>query len=132
VNYTKEPWVVSYGYADNGAGFVSIVSSSSGESIVGEYGLTEEDARRIVACVNACHGISTESLERFDLEHKPTNGFGLHRESKLEAQRDELLAALKEAEKTLAHCKADIGYRHRQTEAAIMINRVIAKCEAQS
>ena len=59
------------------------------------YGLRHEQARRIVACINACVGFGTESLERYHNERKPENGFGLHRQDKLEAQRDEMLAALK-------------------------------------
>ena len=54
----------------------------------------EEDAERIVACVEACKGIGTESLQRFATEHLPKHGFGVHRESELEAQRDKLLDAL--------------------------------------
>lgn len=34
------------------------------ETDSGYYGPTEADARRIVACVNACAGIPTEALER--------------------------------------------------------------------
>ena len=49
----------------------------------------DEDARRIVACVNACKGIPTELLERF----KTIVG-SMDEVSKIEKQRDELLAVL--------------------------------------
>ena len=44
-------------------------------------------------------------------------------------QRDELLNALVLAEKALAHCKPDIGYSSKHTDASIAINRVIAKAK---
>lgn len=40
-----------------------------------------------------------------------------------------LIAALKDAQNTLAHCKAEIGYKHRQTDTAIKINSAITKAE---
>ena len=54
------------------------------------------NARRIVACVNACAGISTEQLEAGE---QPWQSAARHKELRLaaktaEAQRDELLAAL--------------------------------------
>lgn len=54
------------------------------------------DARRIVACVNACHGIPTDVLE---LGRVSPDAFQMQesRADKAEAQRDELLAALEYA-----------------------------------
>lgn len=58
-----------------------------------EYGDMEANARRIVACVNACSGISTENLE----QNNPI-AEGLRNLNQLlrtaEAQRDALLVAL--------------------------------------
>lgn len=48
---------------------------------------TMEDARRIVACVNACSGIGTEYLERF-------GGTTFNDFKRMKGQRDDLLAAL--------------------------------------
>lgn len=48
-----------------------------------------EDGRRIVACVNACKGIPTESLEGFSVQEMESAAM------KIERHRDELLAALK-------------------------------------
>ena len=58
----------------------------------------DEDARRIVACVNACAGISTEQLDSWLCMSRPIRKS--LEELKAEAdregrQRDELLAALK-------------------------------------
>lgn len=53
----------------------------------------DEDARRIVACVNACEGISTENLE----ENKPIIELARAYNASLR-QRDDLLEALKSIE----------------------------------
>ena len=53
--------------------------------------VNEANARRIVACVNACEGVSTEVLER-----GARHDWGDLMTS-LEKQRDQLLAALEEA-----------------------------------
>ena len=50
-----------------------------------------EKARRIVACVNACEGLSTDELERFGL----ASAFGTEL-LEIEKQRNQLLAALEE------------------------------------
>ncbi|WP_434430301.1 hypothetical protein [Aeromonas veronii] len=60
-----------------------------------EYGATlaatsQQDARRIVACVNACAGVPTEELERHHLAHAGEVRFRIE----MTRQRDELLAAL--------------------------------------
>jgi hypothetical protein len=65
-----------------------------------EYGAvlaatSEKDAKRIVACVNACAGISNEVLEECGKDFLANYTDQLHVE-KLAEQRDELLAALKE------------------------------------
>ncbi len=59
----------------------------------GDFDQETENARRLVACWNACEGISTESLERSDV----LSGMNqlLRR---LETQRDELLSALRHIE----------------------------------
>jgi hypothetical protein len=51
----------------------------------------EQNARRIVVCVNACSGIDTDHLEKHGLP-----GFA-EKLSALVEQRDELLTALKDA-----------------------------------
>lgn len=66
---TSELWSVVPGYYP---GFVEIFGASFKISVVthaADIGLVEsmnriEDARRIVACVNACRGLPTEELEQ--------------------------------------------------------------------
>lgn len=75
---------------------------------------TKENARRIVACVNACAGIPTELVEQGGFAAIPV---ATHREVK--QQRDELLAALKAM---LGNTEADSDEAcaaHRQARAAI-------------
>ncbi|MCK9577093.1 MAG: hypothetical protein M0R51_14410 [Clostridia bacterium] len=75
LQHTKEPWFTAY--RENGAGMCSQdIFDINGETIAEmawfpvkegnkTYTNREENARRIVACVNACKGISTEDLEKF-------------------------------------------------------------------
>lgn len=62
-NHTKEPWLCDKRtvYALNKKGF-NIFSAVVQDCRTSNSEL-EENARRIVACVNACEGISTENLE---------------------------------------------------------------------
>ena len=93
MQHTKEPWFYSEtddGFAEitndeRAAGeYISIAEVPTGFS--GKIGAEQEaNARRIVACVNACAGISTETLEAM-----PAGP------SAIERQRDKLLAALTE------------------------------------
>ena len=90
---TSELWSVVPGFYP---GFVEIFGASFKISVVthaADISLVEsmnriEDARRIVACVNACAGLPTEQLES-----SPPGGV-LNGVAGLIAQRDELLAAL--------------------------------------
>jgi len=66
MSHTKEPWIVTGGErikyieARIGNGMLQEIASC----MVCEQGELEANARRIVACVNACAGISTELLEK--------------------------------------------------------------------
>ena len=90
---TSELWSVVPGFYP---GFVEIFGASFKISVVthaADISLVEsmnriEDARRIVACVNACAGLPTEQLES-----SPPGGV-LNGVAGLIAQRNELLAAL--------------------------------------
>ena len=90
---TSELWSVVPGFYP---GFVEIFGASFKISVVthaADISLVEsmnriEDARRIVACVNACAGLPTEQLE------SSQHGGVLNGVAGLIAQRDELLAAL--------------------------------------
>lgn len=57
----NEPWSIEYMGCDE-----SDVRDADGVSIISAGGIgymSDSDARRIVACVNSCAGISTEALE---------------------------------------------------------------------
>ena len=82
--HTLEPWK-SIEEQFHGE-VLNFIGDKDGRTIGEIY--TENDARRIVACVNACAGLPTEVLERYKLgvigvDYKSTK-----------QQRDELLAAL--------------------------------------
>jgi len=86
--HTNEPWIVTggervkYVEARVGGGIIQEIASCMQVA----HGNHEANARRIVACVNACMGIRTENLE----DNRPiVEGLKL-----LNRQRDELLAAL--------------------------------------
>ncbi len=59
--HTPEPWKVK---EDKMAGLLAWDIDSNSGLITFESLISQEDARRIVACVNACAGISTEELEK--------------------------------------------------------------------
>lgn len=96
--HTKEPWALyrngqSVGGAKGRA--VCDVWPRDDDQTASEEG--RSNARRIVACVNACAGLETEVLDnivtlgetlldRFELRNR--------QEKEIKAQRDELLAAL--------------------------------------
>ncbi|MGL4755845.1 MAG: hypothetical protein ACRCXB_26105 [Aeromonadaceae bacterium] len=96
--HTPEPWATDYRERPDGM-FAQEVFDANGETIatlawfpvdsgVGTTTNREANARRIVACVNACAGLPTEQLEASPL------GGVLNGVAGLIAQRDELLAAL--------------------------------------
>lgn len=104
MSHTPEPWEAYEG--EEGYGITSVCGGYYGDIE------NEADARRIVACVNACAGIDTDVLEhasnfgaagiqtiasvrkqRDELFSKLDKMEG--RATRAEVQRDELLAALK-------------------------------------
>lgn len=86
MNHTPEPWGVP---ADGDL----LLSDADGNILItggghDDYGLiayatSVDDARRIVACVNACAGVDTELLEAYPAPF-----------SEMRQQRDQLLATL--------------------------------------
>lgn len=90
--HTPEPWVIwnggdgimMYGAREPKRGGVALMCCN--ELVSGRTAIA--NARRIVACVNACAGLPTEQLESSPL------GGVLNGVAGLIAQRDELLAAL--------------------------------------
>lgn len=84
--YTKEPWE----YQKECVGNYQIAHDHSGAGTleVTAKAITEANARRIVACVNACVGVDAENITNFRL------AAALSYWKNVESQRDELLAAL--------------------------------------
>lgn len=97
----------------------------------------EADARRIVACVNACEGISTKLLEEFP---RGINGMSVVAIGKMrdqaQAQRDELLAALKSTLAVLEDWDGaitqDIAATFTAHDEIQQAREAIAKAEGQS
>lgn len=99
--HTPEPWRVT------GTGTIRYIDAPVGNGMLQEvascmrveYGDMEANARRIVACVNACKNIPTERLEMALPGQMKTSLDNLCAEiEKLESQRDMLLEALEEIE----------------------------------
>lgn len=68
MNHTKEPWeVFEWDDRQSAIHFMSVVSKLTGE-MVASY-LPIADAKRIVACVNACAEIRTDALESGLVKH---------------------------------------------------------------
>jgi hypothetical protein len=100
--HTPGPWHVEPG-GDN------IIRGPNGECVCADGSgafiaiVNDEDARRIVTCVNACEGILTEALEaepgqrlvKYLSDRKANHLVASLEIGKLTAQRDALLAALK-------------------------------------
>lgn len=103
-NHTPEPWSYSGleiigSYADDDVRKIANLSST-----VGKFEIEKANARRIVACVNACKGLSNEDLENGALfSAAGIELFGENNEIKilsaqvaaLISQRDKMLSALK-------------------------------------
>ena len=79
--HTQEPWKVCH-WKDDRRGFEI---ANRNQNRVG-FDMTEANARRIVACVNACAGVSNGELAM------TTMSVVLARINEAEQQRDELLA----------------------------------------
>jgi len=143
IQHTPEPW--KYEGEDDGD-FV-VWGASPNDDFIGNVGarikemmviidLDLANARRIVACVNACSGITTEQLNSIGsggINSLISSGADAVRLLEKEKTKNEVLMdALKIAQSALAHCKADIGYSHQQIMAAIAINDAMTKCEDKS
>lgn len=120
VMHTPEPWF----YQEDSDEYTHIIRPESNPGMIVVHlrqdstGKAEADARRIVACVNACSRFSTEHLENYPLisEH----GFSMYKSVK--AQRDELLAALKRIER----------FNGLKSWFRDIASSAIAKCEVKS
>lgn len=79
---------------------------------------SEEDARRLVACWNACEGLSTDALERLHTLDRARVEIDVIRAQAI-AQRDELLEALKLADCLLSGANMNREAVERKVRAAI-------------
>lgn len=106
--HTKEPWV--YDNSDNHS--TMFYSDDATGSIIGECAKymfaprpieeRKANARRIVACVNALEGLTTEQIEEGVLQNMREDSDFLAAEvNALTKQRDELLKALHDAATSL-------------------------------
>lgn len=110
--HTKEPWNVSEEVFDNDGIHESVIRGLDGRAAIAvtlEFGpnnpgMREANARRIVAAVNACKGMDTESLESIAGRIAAKSVLQMHanyvsnkaKVAAMEQQRDKLLAALTE------------------------------------
>ena len=115
--HTKEPWRVAEESFDNDGIHESVIRGLDDRAAIAvtlEFGpnnpgMREANARRIVACVNAFAGISTENIE----ENKPLAEVlrWLNERIRMaEQQRDKLLAALESLLLITADSKGVAGY----------------------
>lgn len=105
IKHPPEPWkmtraddtdVCIFGADDNwlaNVGFNIFNGSIADENLTFLFDMEKAVASRVVACVNACAGVSNEFLER--IARKESDGSELFELGKAIAQRDELLVALK-------------------------------------
>lgn len=121
--HTKEPWVcfIQGGESASVPPATGFLVGPRIQSYNKSQGFHPDDARRIVACVNACAGYATEELENGGIDElykrhrEAARAASLEHIDKLTKQRDEALAAL---ESVLADNQA--GYeRHGLGEDTI-------------
>lgn len=157
-HYTKGVWLATKSKhgIDGGDHVIAVVDADADDRSIlihapSDGGSPFEDARRIVACVNACQGMKTLHLEgaaiMLNSQHiEARESAGEYTELLLK-QRDELLAALKLVMQTgtpVANVAYNLGQRDDQwdssiypsirkfDEARLAAGSAIAKCEVHS
>lgn len=106
MSHTKTPWRVSAPTSTWVSGTWEVRSDVDQPDttvcvVFNGHGNAEDNACRIVACVNACEGISTDALHGVNLQEKLASVDGIVKRALLSAddycsQRDELLTVLNE------------------------------------
>ena len=137
MNHTKEPWIIVPGGRLDPEVIITTQHRLDGRKaeicgmdveFTGHHGDEQKaNTRRIVACVNACAGIPTDTLETIP----SWSSAGVKTLADVVKQRDELLAALKKM-LDIYHYAADEmthGQRHESRLAVITANAAIAKAE---
>lgn len=89
--HTPEPWKTVFRGDEGGLDIDAFVSNGWGDYVTLALNVGEANARRIVACVNACAGVPTERLESDKYVHPKLLQVQV---DALRNQRDELLSAL--------------------------------------
>lgn len=111
--HTPEPWVMSTKASGNwwhisaGNQAIATVHAASKKRNEPYASMFEANARRIIACVNACAGVDTDLLEAGELD-KPTM-LVIQENKDLKHRCDELLAALEAHEKFWTIRETELG-----------------------
>lgn len=128
--HTKEPWSIDENNIHIGS-IATLHGDEDGYSEIwyewhGDPISHKANARRIVACVNACAGIDTDNLEKFPGWAKQ----GFDQGIAIRKQRDELLAALKAVLRVSDEAGEDDEYSREWQDAIEVMRAAIAKAEA--
>lgn len=117
MSHTKEPWEVGVDDEDDNEYDIN-ATNADGWYVTLAMNLSRDNARRIVACVNACAGMSIEDVERWAARGGFSNLSGLVATCNQAAgmlaaqqQRDELLAALQGAAEIIAETPPTVAER---------------------
>lgn len=127
--HTNEPWATEYRERPDGM-FAQEIFDEDGETIatmawypvkvdIGTATNREDNARRIVACVNACRGLATDDLEQTGL----ASAFG-YQLIEADLQRDALKAALKRIAEYPETSQQELGIEAIKAIARMAIERV--------
>lgn len=114
--HALEPWVKGIHSADNGEPF-DVIFGADGGVVVGDDELTAANGRRIVACVNACRGLSTDALEQKEIV-AAVGDLLLEADARLTQARDAADIWAKRAVKE-ASANADLRRQRRELLAAL-------------
>jgi hypothetical protein len=130
MKHTKEPWTLWQSERD-GCAVLSVGPSSvpaNKTDVICDIAFLltinetqKANARRIIACVNACSGMTTEGLETFNV-NKEMRELAEER-AKYKRQRDELLAALKDCIYTAENFGIPYAGRDARDRAKVIIKK---------
>lgn len=122
-NHTQEPWNTNGDpIVFDATGVVAFTDTRTNLDKV-----NKANARRIVACVNACAGISTEALE--DSCQPALSAWKLQKEI-IEQQRDELLTVLKKIVPLAEFACSEQSPPYADEHLVESAKEIIAKVEA--
>jgi small-conductance mechanosensitive channel len=116
MTHTKEPWQVNFAdptqicdcdCENRGCAPIAVMADGDDDA--------EDNARRIVACVNACEGIETLQLEILDVKTTLDGADALIKQrDQIKQQRDKLLAGIKRIEAAERFTLDDVRFELRQ------------------